>query len=103
MTGPGGVGKTRLSLAIAQDVAARFVDGVVWVDLAPLRDPALIPSAVATALGLTPAAGVPVIEQRAVHLHTRQTLLLLDNCEHVPEETTDLGAYLTCQADAARA
>ncbi|MFN8662922.1 MAG: hypothetical protein U0075_13595 [Thermomicrobiales bacterium] len=51
LTGPGGVGKTRLALAIARDVAA-FVDGVVWVDLTPVSDPAAVSSAVATALGL---------------------------------------------------
>ena len=43
LTGPGGVGKTRLSLAIAHDVASHFTDGLVWVDLAPLSDPALLP------------------------------------------------------------
>ena len=100
LTGPGGVGKTRLSLAIAQDVAARFGDGVVWVDLAPLRDPALIPGAVASALGLTPAAGVSITEQLAAYLRTRQALLLLDNCEHVLEETGDLAGDLLARAPA---
>src|SRR5215212_9613051 len=55
LTGPGGVGKTRLALALADEVAVSFVDGVIWVDLAPLADPALVPEAVATAIGLTPA------------------------------------------------
>ena len=100
LTGPGGVGKTRLSLAIAQDVAARFADGVVWVDLAPLRDPALMASAIVSALGLSPAAGVAVVEQLAAHLHTRQTLLLLDNCEHVLDETADLVGCLLSRAPA---
>jgi predicted ATPase len=100
LTGPGGVGKTRLALAIAQDVATRFADGIAWVDLAPLRDPALLSSAVAAALGLTPSAGSPVDEQLATHLRARQTLLLLDNCEHVLNETADLVGYLLSRSPA---
>ncbi len=94
LTGPGGVGKTRLALAIAGDVAAHFADGVVWVDLAPLADPALVPAAVAAALGLRPAADVPIGDVLIGALHPRQTLLLLDNCEHLAEATADLIASL---------
>src|SRR4051795_12576643 len=54
LTGPGGVGKTRLALAIAQDVTAHFAAGVVWVDLASLADPALVPAAVAASVGVIP-------------------------------------------------
>lgn len=94
LTGPGGVGKTRLSLAIAQDVGDHFADGVVWVDLAPLPDAALVPTALASALGViaTPDRSLP--EQLARALRSQQRLLLLDNCEHVVAATADLVASL---------
>jgi predicted ATPase/DNA-binding CsgD family transcriptional regulator len=83
LTGSGGVGKTRLALAVAGDAARHFADGVVWVDLASLADPALVPGAVASALGMSPASDLPLTEQLARALRLRQTLLLLDNCEHL--------------------
>ena len=55
LTGPGGVGKTRLALAIAADRDGHFTDGVAWVDLAPLADPALVPATIVSALGVTAA------------------------------------------------
>jgi predicted ATPase len=94
LTGPGGVGKTRLALAIALDVSSSFVDGVVWVDLAPLADPALVPATVATALGLIPPADKPLAGELARALHSHQLLLLLDNCEHVLAATAGLAAHL---------
>jgi non-specific serine/threonine protein kinase len=95
LTGPGGVGKTRLALAIADDAAAQFADGVVWVDLAPLADPALVPGAVAAALELTPAPDRPLAEELIRTLRPRQTLLLLDNGEHLLSGVTDVvGALL---------
>jgi non-specific serine/threonine protein kinase len=90
LSGPGGVGKTRLALAIAQDLVDHFRDGVVWVDLAPLTDPALVPYTVAAALALPLAADQPVAQELRRLLRPRQTLLLLDNCEHVVPETADL-------------
>jgi predicted ATPase/DNA-binding CsgD family transcriptional regulator len=94
LTGPGGVGKTRLALAVAHDVAAHFADGVIWVDLAPLADPALVPATVAAAVGLTPAPERTLAAELARHLRPRQTLLLLDNCEHVVAATGALVAAL---------
>lgn len=94
LTGPGGVGKTRLSLAIARDVARLYADGVTWVDLAPLRDAAFVPAAVARALGLTPLADTALVDQIASALYPRQMLLLLDNCEHVLAAAGDLVATL---------
>ncbi len=100
LIGPGGVGKTRLALTIAQDVTSQFVDGVAWVDLAPLADPALVPITVARALGITPTPGAPLVEEITDSLRSRQQLLLLDNCEHVLAETAALVARVlaTCPA-----
>ena len=86
LTGPGGVGKTRLALAIAQDAADHFADGVVLVDLAPLTDAALLAATVARSLDLAPQPDIPITEQLTRFLRPRQTLLLLDNCEHVLTE-----------------
>ena len=94
VTGPGGVGKTRLALAIAEHVAAAFSDGVVWVDLAPLADPTLIPATVAAALGFVSVPDRSLVEELAHFLRPRQTLLLLDNCEHVLSGAADLAATL---------
>lgn len=94
LTGPGGVGKTRVALAIIQDVAKQFADGVVWVDLAPLVDSTQVPAAVAAVLGLTPAADVTVTDALTHAFRARQTLLALDNCEHVLAGTADLVSRL---------
>jgi non-specific serine/threonine protein kinase len=100
LTGPGGVGKTRLALAVAEDVADRFADGVIWVDLAPLSDLTHVASAVASVLGIARVTDDPVEAQLARYLRSRQTLLLLDNCEHLLEGVADLVAPLlaTCPA-----
>jgi predicted ATPase/DNA-binding CsgD family transcriptional regulator len=94
LTGPAGVGKTRLALAIAGEVAVHFADGVVWVDLAPLTDPTLVPATIATALALTPDPQQPLASEIARLLRPRQTLLLLDNCEHLLAATAELVATL---------
>ena len=94
LTGPGGVGKTRLALAIAHDVIDHFANGVVWVDLAPLTDAGLVPTALITALGLTPTLDDAIAAQLVQHLRSRQTLLLLDNCEHLLADVAALTAQL---------
>ena len=71
LTGPGGVGKTRLALAAADAVAGGLADGVVFVDLAPIRDPALVASAVASALGLREGGAQPIADQLAAYLRQR--------------------------------
>jgi non-specific serine/threonine protein kinase len=94
LTGPGGVGKTRLALAIARDVAYAFVDGTVFVDLAPVRDPALVLPAIAQVLGLREAGERTLAETLATVLKPRQLLLVLDNCEQVLDAAPLLAALL---------
>jgi predicted ATPase/DNA-binding CsgD family transcriptional regulator len=100
LAGPGGVGKTRLALEIAGNVAESFADSIAWVDLSALTDPALVPHAVAAALGVIPAADRPVERAIADHLRARQLLLLLDNCEHLLAATAKLtaGILASCPA-----
>lgn len=100
LTGPGGVGKTRLAVAMAGDVASAFADGIAWVDLSAVTDPALTANAVAAALGVAMTPDRPVAQLIADHLRPRQTLLLLDNCEHVLAAAAELAGSLlaTCPA-----
>jgi transcriptional regulator with XRE-family HTH domain len=83
LTGPGGVGKTRLALAVAERLQAQFADGVAFVDLASVRDPALVVAAIAHALGIGDAGDQPLPETLRQHLVPRRLLLLLDNFEQV--------------------
>jgi predicted ATPase/transcriptional regulator with XRE-family HTH domain len=83
LTGAGGVGKTRLALAVAEQVADAFPDGQAFVDLAPLRDPTLVLPEVAATLGLREAAGRAPAEVVSAYLRGRRLLLLLDNFEHL--------------------
>ena len=82
-TGPAGVGKTRLALRLAADVGGAFADGVRFVALAPLADPALVPQAVAAALGVPEAPGRALALTLADALRPARLLLVLDNCEHL--------------------
>jgi predicted ATPase/transcriptional regulator with XRE-family HTH domain len=83
LTGPGGIGKTRLSLAVAAELAADFPDRVAFVDLAPLRDPALVSSAIARVLDVREERGRTLIESLRAFLAERALLLVLDNCEQI--------------------
>src|ERR687897_1655006 len=83
LTGPGGVGKTRLGTRIAAEALESFPDGAFMVDLARLTDPDLVPSATATVLGLREQAGQTLAQTLADYLRERKILLLFDNFEHV--------------------
>jgi predicted ATPase/DNA-binding CsgD family transcriptional regulator len=81
--GPGGVGKTRLALAAAADLAGDFDDGVWFVDLVPVTDPAMVGSAVADAIGTGEQQGRSIDDSLIAALADRRALLVLDNCEHL--------------------
>lgn len=83
LTGPGGVGKTRLALELAHTLRADFPDGLAWIDLTILRDPALVPQTVAQSLELREQAHHTFPEQVRAFLQDKQYLLLLDNFEQV--------------------
>src|SRR5580658_6139740 len=102
VTGPGGAGKTRLTGEVAQRMAGRFADGVWLAELAAVRDPALVPAAVAAALGVRDLPGVKAAEALARVLSQRQLLLVLDNCEHVIGAAAGLCAGLLPAADDVR-
>jgi predicted ATPase/DNA-binding winged helix-turn-helix (wHTH) protein len=83
LTGAGGIGKTRLALAVARRLLPKFADGVWVAELAPLTDPGLVAGTVAAAVGLEQAAGTDSPERVASGLSGKRLLLVLDNCEHV--------------------
>ena len=85
LTGPGGVGKTRLALAVAVEVKDTFADGVAFVPLAPIRNPDLVLPAIAHVMGVPDTGSVPLQERLARALRSRQQLLVLDNFEQVAE------------------
>ena len=82
-TGPGGSGKTRLALQAAAEVADSFPDGLTWVPLAALRDPALVLPSVAHALEIREQPDQPLAETLITQLRGRKPLLVLDNAEHL--------------------
>ena len=93
VVGPGGIGKTTVGLAVAERMIGAYEHGVWLVDLAPLRDPGLVPSAVATVLGLEIRTEDPLPGLVAA-LRDSRVLLLLDNCEHVIDAAAGLAEAL---------
>jgi predicted ATPase len=90
LTGVGGVGKTRLALEVAAQLADEFPDGVWFFELAAVADPMAVPDAVAAVLGITHQPGKTVSESVAAALEGRLRLLVFDNCEHVLDAAADL-------------
>ncbi len=94
LTGAGGCGKTRLALEVARNLERQFPDGIWWVDLAPIDDPVLVPTRVASALEVREAPGRPAGGAIVDHLRSRRALVVVDNCEHVLDACAELCSAL---------
>jgi predicted ATPase/DNA-binding CsgD family transcriptional regulator len=94
LTGPGGVGKTRLGIRVAGELAGDFPDGVCFVSLDPVRDPDLVVATIAETLGLKEIGERPLLERLKSYLRDRKLLLLLDNFEHVTQASPDVAELL---------
>lgn len=94
LTGPGGVGKTRLALELAARSAKTFPDGAWLVELAPVQDPAAVAGVTASALGVPDLGARPAVERLAGYLAQRRALIVLDNCEHLTDACAELAKAL---------
>jgi predicted ATPase/DNA-binding CsgD family transcriptional regulator len=102
LTGPGGIGKSRLALRAARRLGRHFPDGVSWVELAELDDPDLLPYALARAMRVQERRGDAIDEALMAHLRERRLLLVLDNCEHLLGACRQLVASVVSQCERAR-
>ena len=94
LTGPGGVGKTRLAIAAATDLAAAYADGVLFISLAGLRDPELVLATLVQTMGLRATNTSTPADVLAAHLRDRHVLLVLDNFEHLLAAAPELAKLL---------
>ena len=94
LTGPGGTGKTRLSLQLAAEAATSFPDGAFWVPLAPISDPELVPSTIAHALGVHIGGKEDPLERVLEHVRGKRMLLVLDNFEQILPAASSVSALL---------
>jgi predicted ATPase/DNA-binding SARP family transcriptional activator len=97
LTGPGGIGKTRLALELSAKLSEHYADGVVFVDFAPLTDQSLIPRTIAWALGLRDDGIRDPMDVIVAHLYARSLMLILDNCEHVLSTAAQVAAEVLSQ------
>jgi len=98
LIGPGGTGKTRLSLQVATQLRPEFSGGAYFVDLSLLTDPTLVPSTIAAALGVREQPGQPILESLQAHLRDLELLLVLDNFEQVQSAGPLVGRLLEAAA-----
>src|SRR5215213_9383794 len=94
LTGPGGTGKTRLSLQVAADLLDLFPHGVWFIELAPLTDPDLIPQSILSAIGISEQPGKRPLGLLREYLREKKSLIVLDNCEHLLEASANVANVL---------
>lgn len=96
LTGPGGIGKTRLALQLAADLADAFADGVRFVPLESVRDAGLVAAAIAHAVNVQPTGGALMHDAMTSALHAADILLVVDNFEHVLAASVLTGLLASC-------
>jgi predicted ATPase/DNA-binding SARP family transcriptional activator len=99
VTGPGGVGKSRLALRVAHQVASRYQDGAAFVSLAHVSESGTVPHSVAGTLGAGERPGVSVSDAIVTSLQGRSLLIVLDNCEHVADAASEMARLLAAASE----
>lgn len=94
LTGPGGTGKTRLSIHVAGELLDEYPDGVWLVELAPVTDPNRVIQSVAAPMGLQEHPARPILDVLVDYLRPKRVLIILDNCEHLIDECANLADHL---------
>ncbi len=102
LIGPGGTGKTRLSIQVAGEMLDQYPDGAWFVELAPILDPLLVPRATAIAIGLRDEPHRPAIDMLCDYLREKKLLIVLDNCEHLVDACAQMADHILRMAPDAR-